>query len=42
MRGHLHRKMMEVNEKKLMRRVPALSQVEDGVRQARELPLKVT
>lgn len=40
---HLYQKMIEVNEeKKLVRRVPALSQVEDWVRQAKELPPKVT
>lgn len=40
---HLHQRMVEVNEKKrLVRRVPALSQVEDWVRQAKELPPKVT
>jgi len=39
--AHLHQKMIEVNEKKkLVRRVPALSQVEDWVRQAKELPPK--
>lgn len=40
---HLHQRMVEVNEKKrLVRRVPALSQVEDWVRQAKSLPPKVT
>ncbi|NOR79748.1 MAG: DUF4332 domain-containing protein, partial [Methyloprofundus sp.] len=36
---NLHAKMMEANdEKKLVRKVPALSQVEDWVAQAKELP----
>jgi len=36
---NLHAKMLEVNdEKNLVRKVPALSQVEDWVAQAKELP----
>lgn len=36
---NLHAKMIEVNEEKnLVRKVPALSQVEDWVAQAKELP----
>jgi predicted flap endonuclease-1-like 5' DNA nuclease len=36
---NLHAKMAEINdEKKLVRKVPALSQVEDWVAQAKELP----
>jgi len=39
---HLYEKMIEVNEKKkLVRRVPALSQVEGWIKQAKELPPKV-
>lgn len=41
--GNLHQKMLEVNKaKRLVRRPPALSQVERWVRQARSLPPKVT
>jgi len=41
--ANLHQKMLEVNEaKKLVRRPPALSQVESWVRQAKSLPPKVT
>jgi predicted flap endonuclease-1-like 5' DNA nuclease len=37
--NNLHAKMAEINdEKKLVRKVPALSQVEDWVAQAKELP----
>ena len=40
---NLHRKMVEVNEeKKLVRRVPGLSQVENWVAQAKELPRVIT
>lgn len=40
---NLHSKLVEVNEaKKLVRRVPGLSQVQDWVAQARELPRVVT
>ena len=40
---NLHGKIVEVNEaKKLVRRVPGLSQVQDWVAQARELPRVVT
>ena len=39
---NLHRKMNEVNEEKnLVRKTPALSQVEDWVAQAKELPRAV-
>jgi predicted flap endonuclease-1-like 5' DNA nuclease len=39
---NLHAKMAEINdEKKLVRKVPALSQVEDWVAQAKELPRMV-
>ena len=41
--ANLHAKMIEVNEaKKLTRAVPALSQVEDFIRQAKELEPKLT
>ncbi|MGC9523838.1 MAG: DUF4332 domain-containing protein [Anaerolineae bacterium] len=41
--ANLHQKIVEVNaEKKLVRRVPALSQVESWVAQAKELPRVVT
>ena len=37
--ANLHAKMTEVNdEKKLVRTLPALSQVEDWIAQAQELP----
>jgi len=40
---NLHSKLVEVNEaKKLVRRVPGLSQVQDWVAQAKELPRVVT
>jgi len=40
---NLHQKMLEVNrEKKLVRRLPALSQVGDWVEQAKSLPRVVT
>jgi len=40
---NLYPKLAEVNaEKKLVRRVPALSQVQDWVAQAKDLPRKVT
>jgi len=40
---NLHAKMAEVNEdKNLVRKVPALSQVESWVEQAKELPKKIT
>jgi predicted flap endonuclease-1-like 5' DNA nuclease len=40
---NLYPKLAEVNaEKKLVRRVPALSQVEDWVAQAKDMPRKVT
>lgn len=40
---HLHQKMVEVNEeKRLVRRVPSLSEVESWVEQAKKLPPKVT
>ncbi len=39
---NLHKKMLEVNEeKKLVRRPPALSEVEKWVAQAKELPRKI-
>ena len=41
--ANLHKKMLEVNaEKKLVRRPPTLSAVEDWVAQAKELPPVVT
>lgn len=41
--ANLHQKMAEVNaEKNLVRRLPALSQVEDWVAQAKELPRVLT
>jgi predicted flap endonuclease-1-like 5' DNA nuclease len=40
---NLYSKLAEVNaEKKLVRRMPALSQVEDWVAQAKDMPRKVT
>lgn len=40
---HIHQKMAEVNEeKRLVRRVPSLSEVESWVEQAKKLPPKVT
>jgi predicted flap endonuclease-1-like 5' DNA nuclease len=40
---NLHKKMVEVNEtKKLVRKLPALSQVENWVAQAKKLPRVVT
>ena len=40
---NLHAKMIEVNEeRKLVRKVPSLSQVQDWVAQAKELPRVVT
>ena len=39
---NLHAKMQEVNnEKKLVRQIPGLSQVEDWIAQAKQLPRKV-
>ena len=39
----LHRKLLEVNaEKKLVRRVPSLKQVQDWIEQAKSLPRKVS
>jgi len=40
---HLYQKMVEINlEKKLVRRVPSLSQVEDWIAEAKQLPPVVT
>lgn len=40
---NLHAKMAQVNEdKNLVRKVPALSQVESWVEQAKDLPKKIT
>jgi predicted flap endonuclease-1-like 5' DNA nuclease len=40
---NLHQKLAEVNaEKKLVRRLPGLKQVQDWVAQAKELPRKIT
>ena len=40
---NLYKKMVEVNQaKKLVRRLPVLSQVEDWVRQAKEMPRIIT
>lgn len=41
--ANLHQKLLEVNEaKRLVRRLPGLSQVERWVKQAKSLPPKVT